>query len=111
MMRASNIGFPRYSRAGKHNDGAGKLDAVNQDLTSDDALALDYALGILHDDDRRAVRERMSRDAAFALLVMRNQRRLSVEGDDGANEDWTGPSPSLETWDAILSRIGQVKPC
>ena len=92
-------------------DGRREMKVVNQDLTADEALALDYALGILRTTDQQFVRRRMGEDAAFALLVARCQLRLSVKGESNTENCCAGPVPSPEIWDAILARICPREQC
>ena len=49
--------------------GAKSVSIVSQEVYADEALALDYALGILIDPDLGYALKRMGTDANFALLV------------------------------------------
>lgn len=47
------------------------------ELTGDDALAAEYVLGVLPEDERQAVAERIAKDRAFAQLVESWEARLA----------------------------------
>jgi anti-sigma-K factor RskA len=69
-------------------------------MNPDAALALDYALGALGRDDRRAVEARLRSDPAFRALVEGWQAELS------ALDDLTAPlAPPAGAWDAIAAEI------
>lgn len=77
----------------------------NPEWTGDEALALDYALGILVEPELSMARRRIDADARFARLVSRSRARLGTgsAGHDIADDRIGMPSP--ETWQAILARI------
>lgn len=82
-----------------------KVKPVGRDVYADEALALDYALGILIEPDLGHARQRMGADASFALLVARYRMRLgspTVE-DSALNEH--SDAPSANSWDAIVAMI------
>jgi anti-sigma-K factor RskA len=67
---------------------------------SDDALAMDYALGALGRDDRRAVERRMRGEPGFRLLVEGWQRDLApLDAETPA----LAPPPAV--WEAIAAEI------
>jgi anti-sigma-K factor RskA len=70
--------------------------------SADEALALDYALGILVEPDLGHARKRLREDAEFANLVLICSERLEAgapDSDDG------GTLPRSGTWNAIRARI------
>lgn len=73
-------------------------------ISADEALALDYALGILVEPDLGSAKTRLGRDAAFALLVTKYRVRLgsgAIVGGDGR----AFVAPRTGTWKAILAKI------
>lgn len=73
---------------------------------SDDALAMDYALGALDREQRRAAERRMRSDPAFRTLVEGWQRDLSPLD---AETPPLAPSPAV--WEAIAAEIApQIAP-
>jgi anti-sigma-K factor RskA len=70
-----------------------------------DALAAEYVLGTLDDDEREQAQALVSVDAAFAALVQRWERRL------GELQAMVEPvEPPAGTWDGIKARIAGVEP-
>jgi len=73
-------------------------------ISIDEALALDYALGILVEPDLRHAQKRLREDAAFALLVSKYRVRLgSGNIDDAAGRPHA--APRAEAWQAIVAKI------
>ncbi|MGF1622958.1 MAG: anti-sigma factor domain-containing protein [Rhodomicrobiaceae bacterium] len=66
----------------------------------DDALAAEYALGVLDADERARVAERVRRDVAFARLVTAWETRLS-----GLNDGFVEVAPPRSVKAAIDSRL------
>lgn len=79
------------------------------EILGDEALALDYALGILVEPELSLALRRIDEDAGFALLVSRYRAQLMIAsiGHDAADDKVA--MPSLETWQAILARISQME--
>lgn len=50
---------------------------ASDELTGDDALAAEYVLGVLPEDERLAVADRIARDRAFARLIESWEARLA----------------------------------
>jgi anti-sigma-K factor RskA len=80
-------------------------DTYNPEWTGDEALALDYALGILVEPELSMARRRIDADARFARLVSRSRARLGTGSADHDMADDRIGVPSPETWQAILARI------
>lgn len=79
--------------------------------SSDQALAFDYALGILIEPDLGCVLIRIKQDVDFSLLVSRYIDKISVEvADVGQIEDAEIP-PLVQTWNAIVARISTTGNC
>jgi anti-sigma-K factor RskA len=73
------------------------------DTNPDDMLAMDFALGALGRDERRAVELRLRSDAAFRALVEGWQAQLSPL------DDMTSPvAPPSAVWDSIAAEITPV---
>lgn len=72
---------------------------------SDDALAMDFALGALDRDQRRAAERRMRSDPVFRALVEGWQRDLSPLD---AETPPLAPPPAV--WEAITAEIAPAKP-
>nr|WP_310524032.1 anti-sigma factor [Polymorphobacter sp.] len=73
-------------------------DMIPQDMTPDDMLAMDFALGALGRDERRAVDVRLRSDPAFRTLVESWQATLSPL------DDATAPVlPPASVWHGILA--------
>ncbi|PDT28712.1 anti-sigma factor [Rhizobium sp. L9] len=66
----------------------------------DEVLAGEYVLGVLSQQDRRVVEERMRRDRIFAAIVSRWETNLSA-----FNDEYDGVAPSRETFKQIESRL------
>jgi len=79
------------------------------EIFGDEALALDYALGILVEPELSLALRRIDEEAGFALLVSRYRAQLMTAsiGHDAADDKVA--MPSLETWQAILARISRVE--
>lgn len=81
------------------------------EMSTDDALALDYALGILFEPDLGLARRRLGGDAAFALLVS-EYCALLRPGQWGDGDAGPAPAtPRFGTWEAILARITGQQLC
>jgi anti-sigma-K factor RskA len=57
---------------------------ATDELTGDDALAAEYVLGVLPEDERQGVADRIARDRAFARLVDDWEARLGPLGESYA---------------------------
>jgi len=77
------------------------------DMSADEALALDLALGILLQPLLGVAEARRREDADFRRLVEQIEVRLFQE--EAINSDWrtADVSPRPETWNAILSQIAK----
>lgn len=73
------------------------------DFGTDDALAMDFALGALGREERRATERRMRSDPAFRALVEGWQATLSPLVNDVAPV-----VPPAQVWDAIHAEIAPV---
>ncbi len=73
------------------------------ELTGDDRLAAEYAMGLLEGEELLATRGRMAREPQFAALVGTWEQQLMPLLDDIA-----GAEPSPEVWDRIAGELGQV---
>ena len=83
-----------------------KADTLPSERSGDEALALDYVLGILLEPDLSQALRRIEGEAGFALLVSRYRAQL-MAGSIGVDRAGEAPvRPRAETWDAILARIG-----
>lgn len=79
------------------------------ELSGDEGLALDYALGILVEPDLSLALKRIDAEAGFALLVSRYRAQLMAGSiDDGAVGN-AATAPRWETWEAILARIAEAE--
>ena len=70
------------------------------ELSGDELLAAEYAMGLLEGEDLLAVRGRMAREPAFAGLVAQWETRLAPLLDEPAR---TAPSP--EVWSRIEGEL------
>lgn len=75
-------------------------DDLTPDMSSDEALALDYALGALSREDRRAVETRLRSDPTFRALVESWQASLAPLDEETAD---VAPPPAL--WDRIADEL------
>jgi len=73
---------------------------AQDELTGDDALAAEYVLGVLPEDERQAVAERIARDQGFARLVESWEGRLGPMG-----ERYTETSPPAAVKAALDRRL------
>jgi len=85
--------------------GAKSVSIVSQEVYVDEALALDYALGILIDPELGYALKRMGTDANFALLVARYRVRLGSGVVESLASKRPCHTPPAKTWDAIIARI------
>ncbi|MFO1240685.1 MAG: hypothetical protein U1E64_10070 [Sphingomonadaceae bacterium] len=85
------------------------MSIVGQEVYADEALALDYALGILIDPDLGDALHRMRTDADFALLVARFRVRLGSGVVESLASTRPCLAPSAEIWDAIIAKISQCE--
>lgn len=82
-----------------------------RELSADEALALDLALGILAATLRDQAVDRCGRDEAFGSLVA-SYREMLGRADDSESfdvDDRAGIPPSDTTWAAVQARIAQGK--
>ncbi|WP_404373766.1 hypothetical protein AB5I39_08660 [Sphingomonas sp. MMS24-J45] len=82
-----------------------------RDLSLDQALALDLALGILVEPEHGHAVERCGGDDAFAALVT-GYRAMLDHADEAVSfdaDDAPGITPSDATWAAIQARIAPGK--
>lgn len=79
------------------------------ELSRDEGLALDYALGILVEPDLSLALGRIDADAGFALLVSRYRAQLMAGSIDGGVVGHAPTAPRWETWEAILARIAETE--
>jgi anti-sigma-K factor RskA len=79
------------------------------DMSADEALALDLALGILVEPLLGVAEARRREDADFRRLVERIETRLSEEEAINSDRRTGDISPRPETWNAILTQIAQRK--
>lgn len=86
-----------------------KAGQYTSELSGDEALALDFALGILVEPDLSLALKRVDGDAGFALLVSKYRARLMAESIGHAAAGDIVAMPRLETWQAILARISGVE--
>ncbi|MEL7729065.1 anti-sigma factor [Citromicrobium bathyomarinum] len=70
------------------------------ELTGDERLAADYAMGLLEGEELLAARGRMAREPAFAGRVAWWEQQLAPMLDDVAGE-----APSDDLWDRIAEEI------
>ena len=70
------------------------------ELSGDDLLAAEYAMGLLEGEDLLAVRGRMAREPAFAGLVAQWEPRLAPLLDEPARA-----APSPEVWSRIAGEL------
>ena len=85
------------------------MSIVGQEVYADEALALDYALGILIDPDLAYALHRMRTDADFALLVSRYRVRLGFGVVESLASRKLCLAPSAKTWDAIIAKISKCE--
>ncbi|WP_219894379.1 hypothetical protein [Aquisediminimonas profunda] len=81
------------------------MSIVGQEVYADEALALDYALGILIDPDLGDALQRMRTDADFALLVARYRVRLGSGVVESLASKRPNVAPPAKTWEAIMAKI------
>jgi|TARA_R100000049_G_C1952178_1_gene100915 anti-sigma-K factor RskA len=72
------------------------------ELSGDELLAAEYAMGLLEGEDLLAVRGRMASEPAFAALVARWEARLVPLLDEPARA-----SPASEVWGRIAAELTQ----
>lgn len=70
------------------------------ELSGDELLAAEYAMGLLEGEDLLAVRGRMAREPAFAGLVAQWETRLAPLLDEPAHA-----APSPEVWSRIADEL------
>ncbi|MEL7685626.1 anti-sigma factor [Citromicrobium bathyomarinum] len=70
------------------------------ELSGDELLAAEYAMGLLEGEDLLAVRGRMAREPAFAGLVAQWETRLAPLLDEPARA-----APSPEVWSRIAGEL------
>lgn len=78
-------------------------------LSPDQALALDYVLGILMEPLLSEAAQRCVAEEAFALLVTSFRTRIEAEGDAMDHEEAATMAPLPETWASIQARTGLDK--
>ena len=81
------------------------MSIVGQEVYADEALALDYALGILIDPELGDALQRMRADADFAMLVARYRVRLGTGVVESVASKRPCLAPPDKTWDAIVAKI------
>jgi len=74
-------------------------------LSTDEALALDYALGILTEPDRLFVLKRIKQDTNFGHLVSRYRDQLSAVVTNIDPIEDTLIAPRSQTWNTIFNQI------
>ena len=77
------------------------------DMTPDDALALDLALGILRDPERIEALRRVDIDPVFAALAAEHRARLFPATDTVPGVSSLEISPRSESWTAISDRLAR----
>ena len=77
------------------------------DMSADEALALDLALGILLQPLLGVAEARRREDADFRRLVERIETRLFQEEAINSDRRTGNVSPRPETWSAILTQIAK----
>ncbi|WP_421853009.1 hypothetical protein [Novosphingobium sp.] len=77
---------------------------IAPDLSPDQALALDFALGILVEPLLGEANRRCRDEAAFSQLVEEYRAMIAGLADSSAEETPVPPSP--KTWAAIAARTG-----
>lgn len=80
----------------------------NHNLSADEAMALDYALGILVEPDLCRVLIRIQHDIDFARLASRFADRLLADADEGSPIEASLIAPRSQTWNAILAQISKI---
>lgn len=81
----------------------------SKEMSADESLALDHALGILLEPHLGLARKRLGEDASFARLVSRYRTLL---GPAPVVDDGLPPiAPRPGTWDAILAEITSQRRC
>ena len=78
-------------------------DPHGPELTGDELLAAEYAMGLLEGEDLLAARGRLSREPQLAGMVAWWEQRLAPLLDDVG-----GAQPSPEVWDAIAAELGDA---
>ena len=86
-------------------DGNGADTMLDDGIAADEALAMDYALGALGRDDRRAVEARLRSDPALRARVEAWQTDLSPLDAQTAP---LPPPPAI--WESIAAEISPVRP-
>lgn len=77
-----------------------RLDDMTPEMSPDEALALDYALGALGREARRAVEARLRSDPGFRALVETWQASLAP-----LDEDTAAVAPPAALWDRIAEEL------
>lgn len=77
-------------------------DPVGPELSGDDRLAAEYAMGLLEGEQLLAVRGRLAREPAFSGMVARWEQHLAP-----ALDDIDGAEPSPDLWDRIANEVEQ----
>ena len=86
-----------------------EADICSHKLSADEALALDYLLGILIEPDLSRALIRARKDREFSLLVSQYLERFSAGlADDGPIGD-TVSAPRSAIWDAIHAQISKIR--
>jgi len=75
-------------------------DKSKGDRSRDEVLAGEYVLGVLSQQDRKVVEERMRHDRPFAAIVSRWETNLSA-----FNDEYEGVAPNRETFKQIEARL------
>lgn len=86
-----------------------EADLCGYKLSADEALALDYLLGILIGPDLGRALVRVRKDMEFSLLVSQYLERFSTGLADGGPIDDTMKAPRSEIWDAIHAQISTIR--
>ena len=97
----SNDDLPRHAPStGSKGEG---------ELSVDEALALDLALGILDEPSRGGAIARCAQDPDFDRLVTRYRQMIDHNDDPDFldRRDGIGIAPSSKSWAAIQARIGE----
>ena len=82
---------------------------VGRKLSADEALALDYVLGILIEPDAGRVLVKIREDLDFGFLVSQSLKRFSGWLGDGCRIGDTLAAPPAEIWDAIHARTATMR--
>ncbi len=86
-----------------------EADLCRDKLSADEALALDYLLGILIEPDLSRALIRVRKDMEFSLLVSQYLERFSIGLADRCPMGATVKAPRSEIWDAIHAQISTIR--